>query len=105
MVEKDGYCVIGCLMPNSTWGKIYIFDWRKENPALHLLYVKWAVKHLAIINRQIQELCDLSNGTVLDMIVAMQEQRDKLINENAAFADANEILESLKKPNDCEDIE
>lgn len=76
--------------------KTYVNDFRKENPKLHMLYVKWACRHLTIIDRQIRELHELSNLNMLDMIAAMDEQRRKLIRENAAYHDANEILKEIR---------
>lgn len=70
-------------------------DFREKKPALHLLYVKWACKHLTVIDDCIQRLSDLSNLNLTDMIAAMQEQRDKLVAENAAYVDAQEILDSI----------
>lgn len=76
--------------------KAFKSDYRTENPTLHILYVKMALKNLAIIDRQIQELLNLSNGSVMEMIYAMQNQREKLVKENAAYFDAAHMLEILR---------
>lgn len=73
----------------------YKFDFRKEKPALHLLYVKWACKHLTIIDECMQRLSDQSNLNLTDMLAAMEQERAKLILENAAYADAQEILDLI----------
>ena len=76
--------------------KVFTIDNRDSNPHLHMLYVKWAVKHLVAIDKAIECLSDMHNLNLFDIIEAMQIQRDKLINENAAYADADEILNSIK---------
>ena len=71
-------------------------DKSKENPGLHLLYVKWGIKHLAVIEECIMKLENLSNGNMLNIIIAMQREKDKLIRDNKAYSDAMEILESIR---------
>jgi hypothetical protein len=88
----DVYC-LECWRKES---KSFKFDHRKDNPALHMLYVKTAVQHLSIIDRQIRELSNLANLNMSDMIEAMVAQREKLIEENAAYFDAEHILEILR---------
>jgi hypothetical protein len=70
-------------------------DWRKENPSLHLLYVKTAIRHLIILDQMIQRLSDESNLNLLDATVALGREREILVRENAAFADAHEVLRDL----------
>jgi hypothetical protein len=67
-------------------------DFRETNPALHLLFVKRAVKHLLILDRQIQELHDCSNLNMLDAATNLRTERDALTTENTAYADADEIV-------------
>lgn len=71
-------------------------DLTKSNPAVHLLYVKWGVKHLAIIEGCILKLSNLSNTNMMDIICAMQAEYDKLIATNQAYKDAKEILDSIR---------
>jgi len=68
-------------------------DERERNPALHMLYVKWAVGHLCIIEKAIRQLHDTANLNMTGMIMAMEAERLRLINENAAYADAAEIMQ------------
>ena len=70
---------------------------KKNNAGLHLLYVKWAVRHLALIDECIKKLGDQSNINLYDMISAMVIERDKLITTNEAYRDAKEILDSIKE--------
>lgn len=80
-------------------------DHRKTNPGLHLFYVKTAVTHLRTIDKCQEALGNHSNGNLLDMQVAINTQRWLLVANDAAYADAQEILESLdlslpKEPTD-----
>ncbi len=70
-------------------------DLRKQNPALHLLYVKWAVKHLVLLEECTEKLFGVSNLNMLRPAVALQRERAKLIRENAAYFDADEILQEI----------
>jgi hypothetical protein len=76
--------------------KPFKVDYRQSNPGLHMLYVKTAVDHLALIDRQMAELSGRANGNLLDMVEAMEKQREKLVTENAAYFDAAHILEILR---------
>jgi len=73
------------------------FDHRKENPSLHLLYIKRAVKHLCILHEMVRTLYGESNNNLLDVIAAMEEETKKLCQENAAYHDAQEILDEIHK--------
>jgi hypothetical protein len=64
-------------------------DFRKTNPRLHLFYVKLACKNLSIIDRHLTELDATS---LVDLSVAVRRERQKLVEEDAAYADAHEIL-------------
>lgn len=70
-------------------------DFRKSKPNLHMLYVKWACQHLVAIDQCLERLDSFSNLNLADIMVAMQEERAKLLRENAAYADAQEILEGI----------
>lgn len=78
-------------------------DFRKENPGLHLLYVKWGVTHLQAIRECLEKLASFSNGNLLDAMNALDREQVKLIRENAAYADAAEILESLEPKSEPEE--
>jgi hypothetical protein len=71
-------------------------DWRKAKPALHLLYTKWAVGNLVAIDRALKKLADTHNISMFGAIFALKKERAKLVAEDAAYADANEILQIAK---------
>lgn len=60
-------------------------DFRKENPALHLLYTRTACKHLTVIDRMMQTLADFSNINMLGPLEALGNSRATLVRENAAY--------------------
>lgn len=76
----------------------FLEDRREDKPGLHLLYVKWGCQHLRAIDNCIKQLGAFSNGNLHDTIMALAEQRQKLVTENAAYADAHEILEMVLHP-------
>jgi len=76
--------------------KIFLHDNRKENSGLHMLYVKWACKHLTAIDRTIKKFDDFSNINMIPIIEALVIEREKLCNEYASYHDANEILEEIE---------
>jgi len=71
-------------------------DQRKENPGLHLLYTKRAITHLAQIEEIQKKLSSFSNTNMIDISLSVERERQKLIKNNAAYADANEILDSIR---------
>ena len=71
-------------------------DWRKENPELHMFYVKSAVQHLRTIDKCVKTLSKYSNLNLWDSQIALDKQRAKLVRTNAAYADANEILKLIR---------
>jgi hypothetical protein len=75
--------------------KTFKSDFRNSNPKLHLLYTKWAIQHLSEIDKMLKKLFGFSNINMLDVGWALKEQVVKLINENAAYAEAQEILDSI----------
>lgn len=70
-------------------------DRRDDNPALHLHYTKQAVKHLRELQRMGKTLLEFSNGNMMGPYRALHEAYRTLIKENAAYADAHEILHSV----------
>jgi hypothetical protein len=72
-------------------------DERKTNPSLHLLYVEWALQHLTMIERCLDDLNSFSNLNMMDVAFALVKARDKLIKENAAYADAWKFYQSILK--------
>lgn len=71
-------------------------DHRETNPGLHLLYVKWAVVHLTMIRRSMDYLSTASNCNMFPSVAALGTEYEKLVRENPAYADAEEILQSLE---------
>jgi len=71
-------------------------DWREKNPCLHLLYVKNAVEHLSIANAAIKRFYACSNVHSTELGWALQKEVARLCKENAAYADAVEIIEATK---------
>jgi hypothetical protein len=70
-------------------------DYRQSNPGLHLLYVKWAVAHLAAADRMIRELYGFANLNAREMGVALEDAYARLVATDAAYADADEIVRSV----------
>lgn len=71
-------------------------DFRKTNPALHLLYVKWAVANLVTLDRAIKQIEKRGHNSLNEACRALIKERNKLVKEDAAHADANEILQIAK---------
>jgi hypothetical protein len=79
----------------------------ESNPALHGLYVKTAIDHLLTIDRAIKTFHDKSNLNMNGATRALYRERNKLVQENKAYADAQELLERLaenKLINLCGDV-
>ncbi len=70
-------------------------DWRKTNPALHLHYTKTAVKHLRIVDKCIDKMFNEPNLNMLDFACVLLEERAKKVKSDAAYAEAQEILDSI----------
>ena len=73
----------------------FLEDRRKTKPGLHLLYTASAIKHLLAISECIAKLSSFSNLNMLDPIQALIDSRTKLIQDNAAFAEAAIIIDSI----------
>lgn len=70
-------------------------DWRKENPALHLLYTKDAICILIVARQSMKRLGDFSNLHALDLAYALSDAHDRLIRDYAHYAEAHAILKSI----------
>ena len=70
-------------------------DFRTSNPNLHFFYVKQAIKHLAMVRKMINKLFGESNGNTYGFAMALVNERDRLVKEDADYADAQEILDSI----------
>lgn len=73
------------------------YNLSKSNPGLHLLYVKWACKHLCLISKFRTELYNQSNNNLINIIAVIDSEVNNLIKNNKAYEDAAEILESIKE--------
>lgn len=67
-------------------------DFRKSNPGLHRLYVEYAVDDLATINKALKMLDARGHTCLSGPMCALFAERDKLIAEDAAFAEASKLL-------------
>lgn len=65
---------------------------RESNPGLHMLYVKNACTHLLAINKAIADLGAFSNLNLMDSQTALVKERDKLIETEPAYYEADELL-------------
>ena len=63
-----------------------------SNNTMHMLYTKWAVQHLTTIDNCIERITKYSNVNMLDVVQALYDERRKLIENNPAYKDADEIL-------------
>lgn len=70
-------------------------DFRNSNPGLHHLYVTWFIKHLHVLDKAIKEIDNLSSTSMVSVQLALYNERKKLVEENAAYYEANEILKSI----------
>lgn len=71
----------------------------KKKRSIHVLHVKWAVKHLALIEDCQTKLSNESNINLLDILMAMDAERQNLINSNPVYGEAQEILDSVRNIN------
>lgn len=76
---------------------IFPEDHRQSNPGLHMLYTKWAIPHLVELDKAITTFGNFSNLNMLGVVQALFAERKKLVTENAAYAEADEILKSIRK--------
>ena len=63
------------------------FD-KPENINLHELYVEWAIEHLVIINKFIEDINEFSNINLMDIQITIWHERAKLIEQNPVYRDA-----------------
>jgi hypothetical protein len=73
----------------------FLHDERNANQKLHLLYMKWAIKHLMALDCIQKEIGEFANGNLLGVQVALERERRTLIQTNAAYFDAQEVLHSI----------
>ena len=68
-----------------------------SNPGLHALYTRAAVEHLLLIDDMIKQLCSCSNTNLWDVVNSLELERTKLVNANQAYADAQEIIDVIRR--------
>jgi hypothetical protein len=85
--------------------KRYQSDNREKNPNLHLLYVKWAARSLAEIDRCIKRIVDIGQVSSLSVVAAMHQERQRLVDTDAAYADADAIIKMMADPDYREEHE
>jgi|HubBroStandDraft_3_1064219.scaffolds.fasta_scaffold00013_12 hypothetical protein len=82
--------------------KTFVVDFRESNPKLHRLYVKGAAIDLALIDKQMKKLADRCRTPLFGILAAMEAERAKLVDEEAAYHDADVIIRSMKAGDDVE---
>lgn len=83
-------------MKKTSEKKAFKDDNRKTNPALHLFLVKNACRNLAVIDRCTRMMVDRAALSLMEPIVALEKERMRLVQEDAAYSDADEILSSIR---------
>ena len=73
-------------------------DHRKSNPGLHMFYTKNAVKFLTMADRAIKRFYACSNVHTADFAEVLRDERARKVESNAAFAEAAEIIFSIRAP-------
>lgn len=73
-------------------------DWSKENPGLHMLYVKWAFRHLVLIDRMIKMFFEISNTNTAQTAEVLLKHRSMLLRNDQAYRDADDFIQ-LQDPN------
>lgn len=79
--------------------KEFKLDYSETKTELHLLYVKWAIKHLTAIDNFLERLSWFSNINMVDVASAIIKEREKLCNENKAYFDADDMIKTIQKEN------
>lgn len=74
---------------------IFQEDCRMNKPQLHMLYTTQAVEHLRAIDVAMQSFCKFSNTNMHNILGAMHQERLVLVRNNAAYCQADAILQSL----------
>lgn len=100
--EKDDHILIKVVKEDAIeeppcQEKGFIKDQRETNPRLHMLYTKWAVEHLVVIDEFHRKLHNFANMNMLDLCEVIGNEREKLTTENAAYAEADEIIKLIEK--------
>lgn len=72
-------------------------DDRKKNPGLHMLHTKWAIEHLTTIDLAIEKMNAHSNLNMLEPVHSLMASRVKLVNQQAAYYDAQQFLSGIER--------
>jgi hypothetical protein len=67
----------------------------RDNAGLHLLYVKFAISGLLAIDAAIRRIDSEAKTSHSGILCAMFKERNRLLREDAAYAEANEFLLEL----------
>jgi hypothetical protein len=73
----------------------FTVDFRKTSPALHLFHVKDAVEKLAMVRKTIRKFYNCATIHMSTFASILREECQELIRTDAAWAEAQEILNSL----------
>lgn len=76
----------------------FVEDYSTTNPGLHMFYVKQGVTHLLAIDKCLDRLGRFSNCNLSGVILAITAQRRQLVTTNAAYCEADDIIESVLHP-------
>lgn len=74
----------------------HVQDFRSENPGLHMLCTKTAVLHLTQIDKALKEFENCSSLNMNDVWLALWYERVKLLRTNAAYMEAQNILNQIR---------
>jgi hypothetical protein len=81
---------------NLSENHVFTDDLRKENPALHLLYVEWACEHLRETKKFVDRMNrKFSNVNVNDLMLSLTLAVQQLIVEHADYHDANRFIQAF----------
>ena len=69
----------------------------ESNPGLNAIYTRIAVEHLLLIDDMIKQLHECLNSNLQDVITSLNHERDKLVNTNPAYADAQKIIDVIRR--------
>lgn len=72
-------------------------DFSATKPELHRIYVKFAISGLTAIDRAAALIAAESKTSIMGCLMALQTEREKLIQEDAAYAEADELLKIARR--------
>lgn len=60
------------------------------------LYVRWAVRHILVVNRCLSLLYAENNINMLEVCGALEAERNRLIDSSPEFAEADNLLDEIQ---------